>query len=105
MIDIIVAAALSSLVGGSPAEDFTVCMRTHGVPGFPDAMITPDGRLLLAAGGASIDPFDAGYRAALATCADELPAGVDLPEEPEPPRPPEVPAPADPLPPTPPAPR
>jgi hypothetical protein len=102
MFDIIVAAALSGLVGGSPAEDFTACMRAHGVPGFPDATITPGGRLLLEEGGAAIDPFDAGYRAALDACADELPAGIDLPEEPQPPRPPEVPAPADPHPPTPP---
>jgi hypothetical protein len=103
MMSIVVAAALLGFVGSAdPADDFTACMRAHGVAGVPDGTITPDGRLLLEPDAGAIDPFDDGYRAALAVCTDELPAGIDLPEEPQPPRPPEVPTPAAPHPPTPP---
>jgi hypothetical protein len=101
----VAATALMGVAGmstGSP-DDFTACMRGHGVPGFPDATVTPDGRLVLEPGARVFDPFDADYQAALAACADRLPAGTDLPAEPQPPVPPQPPgAPAAPRPPAPP---
>lgn len=100
MISIVVAVAMMGFVSAEPAEDFTACMRAHGVAGFPDGTITPDGRLVLEPEGGAIDPFDAGYRAALTACADELPAGIELPAPPHPPAPPQPPAaPAPPAPP------
>jgi hypothetical protein len=102
----VAATALMGVASAGPADGFTACMRAHGVPGFPDATVTPDGRLVLEPDAGAVDPFDAGYRAALAACADELPAGTDLPAPPHPPAPPrpaQVPAPADsPTPPEPP---
>jgi hypothetical protein len=83
----VAATALMGFAAAStdPPDGFTACMRAHGLPGFPDVTVTPDGRLLLEPGARAVDPFDADYRTALATCADKLPAGIDLPAEPQPP--------------------
>ena len=108
MIIVCTAVAAMALMGSAavstdPPDDFTACMRAHGLPDFPDSTITPDGRLQLEPGGQTVDPFDADYRAVLAVCADRLPAGTDLPAEPQPPVPPQPPgAPAVPRPPRPP---
>jgi hypothetical protein len=102
------AVAATALMGFAavstdPPDGFTACMRAHGLPGFPDSTITPDGRLQLEPGARTVDPFDADYRAALAACADRLPVGTDLPAEPQQPVPPQPPgAPAVPRPPAPP---
>jgi hypothetical protein len=98
----VAATALLGVASAGPADGFTECMRAHGLPGFPDATVTADGRLLLESATGAIDPFEAGYRAALAACANELPADIDPPTEPQPPTPPEVPAPVAPRPPAPP---
>ncbi|MGI5125746.1 hypothetical protein ACQEVB_02910 [Pseudonocardia sp. CA-107938] len=65
----------------TPAEDFTACVRTHGVPEFPGVTVTSDGALQLKSGG-RIDPISATYRDAVAACADRLPAGTTLPRPP-----------------------
>ncbi len=105
MMCTVVATVLMGVAGADPAGDFTACMRAHGQSDFPAATVTPDGRILLDPGAGAVDPFDAGYRAALAACTAELPAGIDPPVPPQPPAPPrlpDVPAPAEPHPPAPP---
>ena len=102
------AVAATTLMGFAavspdPSDGFTACMRAHEIADMNVATVTPDGRLVLEPGARVFDPFDADYQAALAACADRLPAGTDLPAEPQPPVPPQPPgAPAAPRPPAPP---
>jgi hypothetical protein len=49
---------------------FSICMRSHGVPNFPD----PSGRGLNI-GGTGINPFSPSFKAAQATCGKLLPGG------------------------------
>ena len=93
----------SPATASNPAEDFTACMRAHGVPDFPGVTITADGALQLREGG-RIDPISAAYRDAASACADRLPAGTTLPRPPSiaaptAPSAPDVTAPAAPVPP------
>lgn len=88
---LLAAAALAT--GGSATAagqddvgaEFTACMRAHGLPDFPLATVSADGRIDLDPSGAGIDPFSETYRTALAACAPLLPAGTALPAEPDPP--------------------
>jgi hypothetical protein len=68
----------------SPAEQakaqegalkFSQCMRTHGVPNFPDPTFSGGGvRMTLKAGGANgIDPNSPQFKAAQKTCQSDLP--------------------------------
>jgi hypothetical protein len=64
--------------GGAPTQqqlvDFSHCMRSHGVPGFPEPS---DGHLLIAvgAGAGGIDPRSARFGAAQRACRELLPGG------------------------------
>ncbi len=57
------------------ALKFSQCMRTHGVPNFPDPTFSAGGvRMALKAGGANgIDPNSPQFRAAQKTCQSDLP--------------------------------
>jgi hypothetical protein len=57
------------------AMKFSQCMRTHGVPNFPEPNFSGGGvRLKLKAGGANgIDPNSPQFRAAQKTCQSDLP--------------------------------
>ncbi len=58
------------------ALKFSRCMRTHGVPNFPDPTFSGGGgaRLTLKAGGANgIDPNSPQFKAAQKTCQSDLP--------------------------------
>ncbi len=50
---------------------FSECMRSHGVPNFPD----PGSRGGLNIGGTSINPFSPSFKAAQGTCNKLLPGG------------------------------
>jgi hypothetical protein len=59
----------SSSAGQSPvaqAEAYSQCMRSHGVPNFPDPVLTPSGGYGYRTTG--IDPHSAGFHAALQAC-------------------------------------
>jgi hypothetical protein len=73
-----------SKVAPSPAEQakmqegalkFSACMRSHGVPNFPDPKFSGGGtRVTLKAGGANaIDPNSPQFKAAQKTCQSDLP--------------------------------
>ena len=68
------------------AEEFTACMRAHGVPDLPGITISEDGQVQLNAG--AVHPILDTYQAAATACAPLLPEGTQLPDEPEPPTPP-----------------
>jgi hypothetical protein len=57
------------------ALKFSACMRTHGVPNFPDPTLSGGGvRMTLKAGGANgIDPNSPQFKAAQKTCQSNLP--------------------------------
>jgi len=48
------------------AEAYSQCMRSHGVPNFPDPVLTPSGRYGYRTPG--IDPRSAGFQGALQAC-------------------------------------
>lgn len=64
-------------------QAFVDCMRSNGLPDFPDVTISSDGTVNLDPSAAGIDPFDETYRAALAACETGLPEGTELPDEPD----------------------
>jgi hypothetical protein len=70
------------------ALKFSQCMRTHGVPNFPDPIVSGGGvRLKLKAGGANgIDPESPRFRAAQKTCQSIAP-GLGVKGGPGPPGP------------------
>jgi hypothetical protein len=61
------------------ALKFSQCMRTHGVPNFPDPSFSGGGaKLTLKAGGANgIDPNSPRFKAAQKTCQSDLPRHAD----------------------------
>jgi hypothetical protein len=65
--------------GASKAEDvtrFSACMRSHGVPAFPDPKASSGGGMNLTIGpGSGIDPSSPQFRAAQKTCQKLLPNG------------------------------
>lgn len=65
------AGGPTSPTPGNPKLAFAQCMRAHGVPDFPD----PGGSG--AAGGGSVDPYDATFEAAFRTCHSLLPSGTE----------------------------
>jgi hypothetical protein len=57
------------------ALKFSQCMRTHGVPNFPDPQFGPGGRVSLQVKGGpgGIDPRSSQFQAAQKTCQSDLP--------------------------------
>lgn len=55
------------------AVAFSVCMRSHGVPNFPDPRAGGGGIQLQA--GSGINPFSPAFKAAKASCSHLLPGG------------------------------
>jgi hypothetical protein len=54
---------------------FSDCMRSHGVPNFPDPTATGQGISIRFTPGSGIDPFSPGFKAAQSTCHRLLPGG------------------------------
>jgi hypothetical protein len=59
---------------GERALKFSQCMRSHGVPDFPDPNISGGGvRLTIGGGPSGIDPNSPQFKAAQKTCQSDLP--------------------------------
>src|SRR5579862_3451869 len=57
---------------------YAACMRTHGVPSFPDPQISTNGRgvaVRIQAGGGGVDPNSPVFQQAQQTCRKDLPGG------------------------------
>lgn len=96
------ASTGSAAAATSSGEDFTSCMRSHGLPDFPTTTFGANGQVTLQAGGTAFDPFSTTYRDALRACASHLPADSTMPGEPTPPSVPALSLPSAPTPPVPP---
>lgn len=61
------------------ALKFSQCMRTHGVPNFPDPIVSGGGvRLRVGGGPGGIDPNSPRFKAAQKTCQSDLPGPPGL---------------------------
>jgi hypothetical protein len=55
---------------------FSACMRSHGVPGFPDPSTGSNGQVQIQASpGSGLDPNSPAYQAAMRSCQSLLPVG------------------------------
>ncbi|GAA4961402.1 hypothetical protein GCM10023334_080400 [Nonomuraea thailandensis] len=93
---VILVAGLSPLptAEAAPAGDgraFTACMRTHGLPGFPEVTFSSEGLINLEIEGERVDVLSGKYGAALRACESLLPARSRLPVPPQPPSAPPLP--------------
>jgi hypothetical protein len=98
---ILAVAVLAAGVGGiaapaAPAvEDgkaFTACMRSHGLPGFPEVAVSTDGLINLDIKGDRVDALSEKYGAAVKACEPLLPVGTGLPGAPGAPLAPSLPS-------------
>ncbi|NRQ32915.1 hypothetical protein HII36_13840 [Nonomuraea sp. NN258] len=71
---------------------FTACVRSHGLPGFPDVTVSKDGIVNLDVRGERVDVFSAEYGEAVKACESLLPDGAGLPGKPEAPAAPPLPS-------------
>lgn len=63
--------------GLAQALRFSQCMRSHGVPSFPDPQSTGDGAVSLKlSAGNGLDPSSPAFQAAQKTCQSKLPGGA-----------------------------
>ncbi|WP_327589957.1 hypothetical protein OHA25_25155 [Nonomuraea sp. NBC_00507] len=89
---VLAAAVLVAVTGGraaaseeAPAGDvteFTACMRSHGLPDFPEVAFSSDGLVNLHIKGERVDVLSEKYGAAVQACQSVLPAGTRLPKAP-----------------------
>jgi hypothetical protein len=70
---------------------FTACMRSHGLPGFPEVTFSPEGLINLEIKGERVDVLSGTYGAALRACESLLPARSWLPALPQAPSAPPLP--------------
>ncbi|MEO3857343.1 hypothetical protein [Acrocarpospora sp. B8E8] len=99
---ILAAAVLAAVVGGNAAtppaptvEDgkaFTTCMRSQGLPDFPEVAVSSDGLINLNIKGDRVDVLSARYGAAVKACEPLLPVGAELPGAPAAPSAPSLPS-------------
>ncbi|MCW2917745.1 MAG: hypothetical protein JWN52_5813 [Actinomycetia bacterium] len=80
-----ITATSTSSGKNDQAEEFTACMRAHGVSDFPGISISSDGQIHRKGG--SVNPISTAYKAAAKTCASRLPTGSALPTDPQLPTP------------------
>jgi hypothetical protein len=52
---------------------YSSCMRSHGLPGFPDPTFTGGGAQLMLSRSSGMDPNSPGFKSAQAACASVLP--------------------------------
>ncbi|MFI9554285.1 hypothetical protein [Nonomuraea endophytica] len=95
MIATTVAATRPAAVA-APTPDagkaFTECMRSHGLPGFPEVVVSEDGLVNLTLKGENVDVMSKKYGTAVAACQHLLPTNTNLPKPPTAPTAPTPPA-------------
>jgi hypothetical protein len=69
------STATSSATSGTSLEKFAACMRSHGVPQFPDP-INNGTSLRLRVGPGGVDPQSPQYQSGLSSCSGLAPNGV-----------------------------
>ena len=67
---------------GADAKAFTDCMRSRGLPDFPEVAVSSDGLINLEIKGERVDVLSAKYGAAVKACESLLPTGAQLPGAP-----------------------
>jgi hypothetical protein len=69
--------AIGNLSTGQKQQflDYAACMRTHGVPSFPDPSFIGGG-VRIRVGGAGVDPSSPAFKAAQTSCRAKLPNGA-----------------------------
>jgi hypothetical protein len=79
---VLVAAVVAAGVGRVAAppsvsprdgEGFTACVRSHGLPGFPEVAVSSDGLINLDIKGERVDVLSGKYGAAVKACEPRLP--------------------------------
>lgn len=83
--------AAPALASAGDGEAFTACMRSHGLPDFPEVAVSTDGLINLDIKGERVDVFSDTYGAAVKACESLLPTPAHLPEAPTAPVAPEGP--------------
>ncbi|NUT10558.1 MAG: hypothetical protein HOQ38_08775 [Nonomuraea sp.] len=78
--------------GGDGGKAFTACLRSHGLPGFPEVAVSEDGLINLTVDGERVDVLSEKYGKAVAACQSLLPKGAVLPGKPAAPAAPILPA-------------
>lgn len=72
------ATSTATAASGRPLDRFAACMRSHGVPQFPDP--TNNGtNVKILIGGSGIDPDTPQFNSAQSDCSGVLPAGSNGP--------------------------
>ncbi len=98
---ILVAAILAASVGGmavsaarsnGDGKEFTACMRSHRLPGFPEVTFSTDGLVNFDINGEHVDVLSSKYGAAVRACEFLLPHGFRLPGRPAAPAAPSLPS-------------
>ncbi|MCC5575465.1 hypothetical protein IMZ11_07395 [Microtetraspora sp. AC03309] len=74
--------AAPALASAGDGEAFTACMRSHGLPGFPEVAVSTDGLINLDIKGERVDVFSDTYGAAVKACESLLPTPAHLPKAP-----------------------
>ncbi len=62
---------------------FVECMRSHGLPDFPEVTVSSDGLVKFDIGGERVDVGSKLYGQALQACQSLLPDGTRMPDAPE----------------------
>ncbi|MGP3962202.1 hypothetical protein ACTWPT_40045 [Nonomuraea sp. 3N208] len=99
---VLAAAVLAAGMGGMAAaadeapagnvKEFVACMRSHGLPDFPEVALSSDGLVNLHIKGERVDVLSKKYGAAVKACESLLPAGAWLPNAPAAPAAPSLPS-------------
>ncbi|GIH89430.1 hypothetical protein Psi01_00600 [Planobispora siamensis] len=83
-------AASAAAAGEDDGKAFAACMRSHGLPEFPEVAFSSDGTVNLTVKGERVDLLSAEYGSAVRACESLLPAGTHLPAPPQAPKAPEL---------------
>ncbi len=73
-------SATNAAAGDRAAIRYASCMRTHGVPNFPDPTAGPGGAINIGGPGSGIDPSSPAFQSAQKTCAKLMPGPTGPPQ-------------------------
>jgi hypothetical protein len=75
-------AGVSEEAPAGDVKEFAACMRSHGLPDFPEVAVSSDGLVNLHIKGERVDVLSEKYGAAVKACESLLPTGTRLPNAP-----------------------